>query len=237
MYHKKNSIIFLSLIIGSALFGRCFHAERLHVLKKNGFDPKIIYDIGAHQGFWTAEVRSIFTAAHFILFEANECHAPYLQRTGFPYFIGLLGDQEKLVPFYSINGTGDSIFIEQTQHYKEGKCTQKYIAMTTLDKLVRDKQLPLPDFIKMDVQGAEKLVIEGGIQAVCHAQAVLLEIGILEYNKNAPLLLEMMNLMDQIGFMALDFLELHYLPTQELIEVDVLFVKKNSPLIKTGILC
>lgn len=237
MFHAKKVVLCASLLISTVVFGRCFHAERLHVLKKNGFDPKIIYDIGAHQGTWTTEVRAIFNTAHFILFEANECHAPYLNRTGFPYFIGLLGDRQDTVPFYSINGTGDSIFIEQTHHYQEGKYLQKNIPMSPLDLLVQEHQLPLPDFIKMDVQGAEKLVIQGGVATVCHAQAVLLEIAILEYNKNAPLLFEMMSLMDALGFMALDFLELHYLPTQELIEVDVLFVKKNSPLIKTGILC
>lgn len=237
MIIKKNALIYLSLLISAALFGRCFHTERLNVLKKNGFNPKVIYDIGAHQGSWTDEVRRIFNNAYFILFEANDCHIPHLQRSGFPYFIGLLGDREELATFYSINGTGDSIFIEQTHHYKEGKCSQKRIPMTTLDALVHEKQLPLPDFIKMDVQGAEKLVIQGGVSTVCHAEAILLEIGILEYNKNAPLLFEMMSLMDALGYCALDILELHYLPTQELIEVDLLFVKKNSTLIKRGILC
>lgn len=237
MFNNKKVVLCAALFIATAVFGRSFHTERLQVLKKNGFNPTVIYDIGAHQGTWTNEVRSLFNGAHFILFEANECHIPYLQRTGFPYFIGLLGDRQDTVPFYSINGTGDSIFIEQTHHYQEGKYVQKHIPMNRLDLLVQEHQLPLPDFIKMDVQGAEKLVIEGGLTTVCHAQAVLLEIAVLEYNKNAPLLFEMMSLMDELGFMALDFLELHYLPTQELIEVDVLFVKKNSPLIKTGILC
>lgn len=239
MFLRKiiNPFFGLLLLLSISLHARNFHEERLRVLKKNGFNPTVIYDIGAHQGTWTMEIQRIFNNASFILFEANECHKTQLQRLGFPYFITLLGDRRELVPFYAINGTGDSIFLEQTHHYKEGNYQEKLLPMIRLDDLVSQQQLPLPNFIKMDVQGAEKLVIQGGISTVCHAEVILLEIGILEYNRNAPLILEMMQLMDQLGYCMLDILELHYLPTQELIEVDVLFVKKNSFLIKKGILC
>lgn len=229
--------LFLLLTPVSFLNGRNFHSERLQVLKRNGFNPRIVYDIGAHQGSWTNEVRAIFNSAHYYLFEANNCHESALKSLRFPYFITLLGDCQKMVPFYSINGTGDSIFIEQTHHYKEGHYTQKLIPMTTLDTLVQEHALPYPDFVKMDVQGAEKLVILGGKNTLVHAEAILLEIAILEYNKNAPLIFEIMSLMDQLDYCMLDVFELHYLPTQELMEVDVLFVKKDSRLIKRGILC
>jgi len=212
------------------------HAERLNVLKNKGFQPQIIYDIGAFKGEWTTAVQKVFDHAQFFLFEANECHRSHLQKLKMPYFIGLLGDREDLVKFYAINFTGDSIFQEQTHHYQDEKHTENLVQMTTLDSIVQQNALPLPDLIKMDVQGAEKLIIQGGYSIVCNAQVVILETSLLEYNKDAPLIFEMMALMHQLGFCVLDLVELHYLPTHELVQVDVLFVKTNSPLIKKGIL-
>lgn len=241
IFIKKNlqalAIALLSICSATDVTARNYHEERLNVLKKNGFQPRVIYDIGAHYGEWTSEVNRVFNQAQFFLFEANEHNRPYLQRAGFPYFISLLGDREDLVTFYAINNTGDSVFREQTSHYKDGCFKEKSLQMTKLSTLVKKNSLPLPDLIKMDVQGAEKLIIQGSPDIVCNAEVVILETKILEYNKNAPLIHEMMNVMSDLGYCVLDILELHYLPTQELVEVDLLFVKNNSPLIKKGILC
>jgi len=237
MKQTYSYLLFLSFTVICSVNGRNFHAERLHILKKDGFNPRIIYDIGAHKGSWTAEAKPFFGDAQFYLFEANDYYDAYLRRLGYPYFIALLGDCQKMMPFYSINGSGDSVLLEQTHHYQEGHYEQKLLPMTTLDNIVKQYDLPLPDFIKMDVQGAEKLIILGGSQTITHAEAILLEVATIEYNKNAPLVFEIMCLMDQFGYCMLDILELHYLPTQELIEIDILFVKKDSSLIKRGILC
>lgn len=177
--------------------------------------------------------RIIFlTKLSFFFFEANEHHKPYLQSLGFPYFFAVLGDRQELVTFYTNNTTGDSVLREQTNCYNDGKCSKKLVQMTTLDALVKKHELPLPNLIKMDVQGAEKLIIQGGSSIICNAEVVILETKILEYNKDAPLIYEIMTLMYGFGYRVLDFLELHYLPTQELNEVDILFVKNDSSLIK-----
>ena len=42
--------------------------------------------------------------------------------------------------------------------------------------------------------------------------------------------------MHNLGYVLLDVVELHYLPTGELVEFDLLFVKNDSTLIKKGIL-
>lgn len=69
-----------------------------------------------------------------------------------------------------------------------------------------------------------------------NAEVVILETKILEYNKNAPLFFEVMTMMNDLGYSLLDILECHYLPSGELNEIDFLFVKKSSKLIKTGLL-
>ncbi len=215
----------------NGFFGN-LHCDRLNLLKHHGFNPQIVYDIGAYKGEWSVNTHRVFPNSQFYLFEANPAHMPALNNTLFPYFISLLGDKEDLVTFYSNNSTGDSFFIENSSYYSESSTQNKKLAMTTLASIVVKNKLPLPDLIKMDVQGAERLIIDGSPEIIKNAEVIVLEASILEYNHGAPLIYEMMSLMDSTGYLVLDVLEHHYYPTGELIQIDLLFVKKNSKLIK-----
>jgi FkbM family methyltransferase len=212
------------------------HEQRLALMGAKGFFPRVIYDIGAYRGYWSYVVQQIFPYASFYLFEANEQHISDLEKLPFPYFIHLLGDQEKMVTFYSNGKEGDSVFRENTSFYQDEKMDARSLQMTTLSSVVQKHQLPPPDLIKLDVQGAEKLIIEGSQQLMCLAEMMVIETKILEYNHQAPLMHELVTFMNRLGYQVLDVLELHYLPTGELCEVDFLFVKQNSVFIKKGLL-
>lgn len=233
---KFAYIFIVSLFLINMVYGFSL-TDRLEVLKNKGFFPRVIYDIGAYKGEWTMDVKKIFKSAEFILFEANEQHEFDLKKLGVPYFIKTLGNREDMVMFYSIGGTGDSVLREQTHHYQQGLCNEQMVKMSTLDNVVHTYNLPLPDFVKMDVQGAEKMIIEGGVAIIRNAEVIILEVGILQYNHGAPLIAEMINFMELLGYCVNDFVEFHYLPTRELIQVDILFIKNNSPLIRSGVLC
>lgn len=212
------------------------HKQRLTILKNKGFNPKVIYDIGAFNGGWTSYMKSLFPHSNFYLFEANPCHRKSLQNRGYPFFIAALSNYEGTGIFYRVDGTGDSLLREQTWIYEPGRCREMEVEVTTLNRLVRDHQLPLPNLVKMDVQGAEKMIIEGGKDVICNAEVIIMETKILQYNEDAPLVAEVMAFMDQLGYNVLDICEVHYLDTGELFEADFMFVKKESPLFKRGIL-
>ncbi len=209
------------------------HNNRLSLLKKKGFNPKVIYDIGAFQGDWSREIHKVFPEANFFLFEANELNRQALEQQPFAFCIALLGNEAKEVLYHCLEtpNTGDSIFCENSPWYSEGRSQQRPVQMHTLASIVEGNQLPLPDLIKIDAQGAEKLIIEGSPQILCQAEAVILETKILEYNLGAPLGHELIALMVALGYRVADILEWHYLPSGELNEVDYLFIKRNSNLI------
>lgn len=236
LFFVTACLILLDIDYVNSVTSNNLHTERLKILKSKGFCPRVVYDIGAYRGSWTNEIHKVFNEAQFYLFEANEIHQSQLEKLPFPFFINVLSDRKESAIFYSNNSTGDSLLREQTKFYDDRNCEKKIVNTTTLEALVLEHDLPLPDLIKMDVQGAEKLIIQGSPSIICHAKVIVLEIKILEYNKNAPLLYDMITLMHELGYRALDILEWHYLPTQELNEIDILFVKNDSSLIKTGIL-
>ncbi len=212
------------------------HCERLKLLKHKGFEPKVIYDIGAYRGEWSNQLKNVFPQSDFFLFEANKNNEPYLRKQGFPYFIELLGNEHKKTLFYSIDGTGDSVFRENTRYYDD-QWTQKIeLQMTTLSSVVQKNAISMPDLIKIDVQGAENIIIEGSEETVSHAEVIILETKILEYNEKSPLIYETLDLMHGLGYQMSDIIEHHYLPSLELNEIDILFIKNESKFIKKGIM-
>jgi FkbM family methyltransferase len=212
------------------------HCERLQLLKQKGFYPRVIYDVGAFRGEWSKEIKKIFPDSCFFLFEANKNNEPYLRGQGFPFFIELLGNEEKNVIFYSIDGTGDSVFKENTHYYNNKNVKKSELQMKTLSSVVKKNAIALPDLIKIDVQGAENIIIEGSEATILHAEVIILETKILEYNEKSPLIYETLDIMHRLGYQMSDIIEHHYLPSLELNEIDVLFIKNESKLIKTGIL-
>lgn len=57
-----------------------------------------------------------------------------------------------------------------------GECTitQVPCVLRTLDSLVEELSLPVPDFIKVDVEGAERMVVEGAAQLIGARKPLLL---------------------------------------------------------------
>jgi hypothetical protein len=88
----------------------------------------------------------------------------------------------------------------------------------------------------MDVQGAELLILEGAKNSLKECEFVLLETQILEYNKNAPMFNDVVSYMKSINYITYDFLGWHYLPSGNLMQIDILFIKENSKFITKGLL-
>ena len=179
-----------------------------------------VYDIGAHEGSWTVELRRALPDAQFFLFEANAAHSDALERTGARFFTVLLSSEEKPVDFFASGGSGDSSYRELTTRY-EG-VTPTTLHATTLDQMVDTHELPAPDLIKADVQGAELDVLTGARKTLAHAKLVLLECPILPYNLGAPAIDEYFRFMDENGFTVLKFVD-ELWPDGRMRHVDVLF--------------
>jgi len=164
--------------------------QYLHTLKNKPF--KVIYDIGACVLHWTHEAEEVWPNAEFILFEGMEGPEFLYGEQGHRYYSGVLSDVDgKSVEFYE-NKThpgGNSYYREQTpeveKYFPESSKVTKIT--TTLDVAVSIKNFPLPDLIKMDVQGAELDILKGASNCLEHATDLILELQRVEYNVGAPL--------------------------------------------------
>jgi FkbM family methyltransferase len=140
-------------------------------LKAVDFTGKTIYDIGGHLGLF-----SIFFAkaagnnGAVYTFEPN----PYLYRfiiknkavngltNLFPFNVGIGAETEKrtlMVPLYQVGSGTFSAKIRERQNWETARMYDAQVFR--LDNFVCANGIPLPDFVKMDVEGFEYNVLKG----------------------------------------------------------------------------
>ena len=207
---------------------------RLDFLKRKfSFEPKVIYDIGAYNGTWTKDCKKVFPSSTYYQFEANDESKPFLNDN--PTF-GVLGDEDnKEVTYYktlySVQ-TGNSILKENSIFFDESKYIEEKKIMRTLDSIVTEKSFPYPDFMKLDTQGSELMILSGASKCLEYCQIILMEVSLHNYNEKAPLLYDFLKFMDEKGFVTFDIAALNYLEYGKykgiLTQIDLLFCKKDS---------
>jgi FkbM family methyltransferase len=198
-------------------------------LAASGYAPASIIDVGAHDGNWTRLVRRIFPRASIMMVEplsskveSLKTLASSLEKTRFVN--ALLGAEAgRTVTFYEA-GTGSSVHREQSN--VEFKKTS--LQTSTLDEVA--EQLEGPIFLKLDVQGAELEVLDGGSKTLDRSDLVQLEVALLPYNEGGPTFLQVINYMDRRGFVPFDIAGMIRPTGAELVQVDMLFVPVGSPL-------
>ena len=81
------------------------------------------------------------------------------------------------------------------------------------------------DLIKIDVQGAELDVVAGVKTALAHCKALIVELSLASYNKDAPLIADTLPAIARHGLRCIDICELHRSPAGGVLQADFLFVK------------
>ena len=206
----------------------------LKLLRENGFNPGVIYDIGAYKGDWTKEVIKIFPSAAIYMFEAQKSKEDFLKRCKrelpgqVDFHIGLLGATAGKEVYFNEYETASSV---HSEYYKTEAITKKKI-LQTLDDVVDERKWPLPDFIKLDTQGYEIEILKGGSKELHLAEAVLMEVSFLEIYKDAPLFIDVINQMSYWGFQVYDICDLMRRPLDKaLYQADIFFVRSTSKLV------
>jgi len=208
------------------------HVAFLIALKSQfNFKPKVVYDVGACVLHWTNEAEKVWPEAEFIAFEAMDAAKFLYEERGMRYQIGVFGDTDgKEVDFYlnEYHPGGNSYYKENPEINPEAPLyfneqNKRKSKTITLDTAITKNNFPLPDLLKMDVQGAELDVLRGASLALSTAQHVILELQHTEYNKGAPNRDVVIQYMDSIGF---GFAGAFTLGDND---GDYHFIKKNAP--------
>lgn len=203
----------------------------LRHLKKAGFAPVEIYDIGAYHGDWAKDAAGVFPGVPVKMFEANPTNEEALRQAcreipGAEFKIQLLGDCAGPREFWVLD-TGSGIYPELTSFPRKSIM----LAMQRLDNVVGNPKAPA--LVKLDVQGAEIDILRGAEKLLAAAEVVISEASLIPYNQDAPLFNELVHFMFSNGFVVYDFCgQIRRESDNALFQTDVVFVRENSQLRK-----
>lgn len=186
------------------------HVNYLWKMKRDGIEPKVIYDLGACVLHWTNRAKEVWSDAKIIPFEAMEAVEFLYKEAGFKdYAVGcVLSDKTgEEVEFYEnvFDPGGNSLYKENSElspradelFPESSKVKRK---TNTLDDVVKLNNLPLPDLIKMDIQGAELKALKGAKNTIKNCSHLILELQHMDYNFGAPKSEEVIDYLKTIGF-------------------------------------
>lgn len=203
-----------------------------HLRDNHNFNPLKILDIGACIGDFHNVAKNIWPKSEIVMIEANKNCEEKLSKLGSRYYITALSNNSGNRKFYKNNqeiSSGESFYCENTEFYSNNKVKIEEIKTITLDELFPNEKFEL---IKIDTQGSEVDILNGGKALRSKASYILLEVSITPYNIGAPLIKDVLFELDKMGFSTVDIWNCAYANRvkgnhyDDLCQVDVLFKNK-----------
>ncbi len=200
----------------------------LRHMRRCGFDARVIVDVGAFVGKFCKTAKSVWPESQLVMFEPQPDKQPRLQAIaagtpGVTLKQCLLGARAGDTMDFYLWESGSSM-----RHAKSGGELPS-IKLTTerMDDVLKGTPFEKPDLVKIDVQGAEIDVMTGGQKTIEAAQAVILELSLVEEYEGAPLFHEMVAYMAQRGFRVWDICTIWRNGIKSMIEADVIFARPS----------
>jgi FkbM family methyltransferase len=186
------------------------HRDYLRKIKDEfNFNPDVIYDIGACVLGWTNSAKLIWPNSKYFLFEAMEESEDLFIESGHGYHIAVLGNEDgRDITFYkNVNSPGGNSYYKENQKYSEvadrlfsNEENSFKRKMETLDSIVRKKNFPVPDLLKIDVQGCEVDILNGAKEIIKNTKHLIVELQHIEYNIGAKNVYESKPIIESMGF-------------------------------------
>jgi len=203
----------------------------LEGLRARGYRPPVVYDIGAADGKWTTLALEIWSDATVVCFEPLSERLPALRvlQDGHPGKVVLqpfgVGDVDADLAM----GVTDSLYDSSFAY--DGSSARK-LPVRRLDSLVAWAGLPLPSFVKIDVQGFERRVLDGAGRVLPSADLVLMECQFIPFCPEMRTLDATVADMAQRGFIPYEFVDFLRRPLDGAMgQCDILFARRGHALL------
>jgi FkbM family methyltransferase len=195
-------------------------------LKSVGFLPDFILDVGASTAGWSHAVSDVYPKSRFILCDPMfSRYEKVWAKPDFELVEAAISDKPGEATFSVSSDLYGSSLIKVSEIVEVvDKVT---VPVKTIDQIAKQKKLTGRGLLKVDVQFAEHLVIDGALNTIKkNVDVVILELTLPRVHKDTKTLLEMCNVMNGLGFRLYDQVGGWRLPSNgELEQLDVVFVR------------
>lgn len=207
--------------------------EFIEIAKQSGA-IKTVYDLGANVGTWSQLAKAVIPDCSIHAFEPIPIYQDkyvmsikslsdvILHKVG----VGSENKKEK----FNFSGHSSS-FLEISENLlkmfpNEKKTGEFMVDMVRLDDYVAQKAIPMPDLMKLDVEGYELEVLKNAIECMKHCRYIILEVSFLERHIGQPLFHDVIHFMGQQNYGVYSFPYKMHL-AQPIMQADILF-KNNA---------
>jgi FkbM family methyltransferase len=167
----------LNTSVGYGLYCRDYESAELGFVKRTLQAGDVFLDIGANGGIFTAlAARCVGPTGHVYAFEPGEPEQALLEQnivrnhlTNVTVFRGAVSNQTGTANL-AVARDGALNSLAKTEHPLQSIKEWRPVPTITLDEYLARERVPKVDFVKMDVEGAEKLVLDGAVKLLGAAQ-------------------------------------------------------------------
>ncbi len=149
-------------------------------LKRFGFAPKHILDIGANHGLWTREAMRFFPDARYTLVEPQDYLKIHIQdlldgRHKIQWINAGASDVPGTLPFTITNRDDSSTFALTEEEARAAGFQQILVPVRTVNEIAASVGGDLPDMVKIDAEGLDLKVLAGASDLLGKTDIFLVE--------------------------------------------------------------
>ncbi|HVP83440.1 MAG TPA: FkbM family methyltransferase [Rhizomicrobium sp.] len=232
-YRLKKALGALGIRPNGAQPARSSLEQFCRHLRSLGFEPQTIIDVGVADG--TFDIYTVFPDARYLLIEPMAEFRPALDWICAHYKAEAIlaavsaEDGEKTIRFGSSMADMHGASLINLNSNIEEETNARIVPVRRLERLVRERNLPSPMMIKIDVQGAELDVIRGAEDILTQVDVIILETALFDFETSQPLIADSINFMSERGFVPYDIFAAFNRPLDNALGwCDIAYVQRHG---------
>jgi FkbM family methyltransferase len=207
----------------------------LRGVKERGINCKNILDVGANKADWSAIAKSFFPDANIYMIEPLSEMETHLKafcekHPGSNYFLNGAGSkiETHVLTTWGNDLASASCMVKENATLKSMN-KQREILIVTIDSLLTEGKIPIPELVKMDVQGFEIEALKGATKLLGQTELFILESSLFKFSQPVPIMSELISFMIPHGYEIYDFAGYLRRPYDGALgQVDICFAKRDG---------
>jgi len=185
------------------------------LLKRHGFNPKHIIDVGANRGNWTRTAIKYFPEARYTLVEPQDhlkihIHDLLASNDKIQWINAGAGDKSGSMPMSIASRDDSSTFILTDRHGQPTGSQRTTIPVKTLNEIVSSSSAGPPEMVKIDAEGFDLKVLAGASDLLGKTDIFLVEAVVCGNYENSAA--EVVRFMANAGYRLMDITDLNRSP-------------------------